>query len=312
MIHQMFREIVRSITFGRKRRSIHRQAIRSKEGTLQDFGSGYLLTDVQQFNTTGPAGDYVVFVVLPAAPPPPEGYPVLYLLDGNACIAGAADALRLQARFYEEARMEPLMIVAVGYPGTAPIDMGRRAYDYLPAHTSRKLGDRFMQGAPWHQPGGADSFLDFLSGTLRTGLAARYPIDINRQILCGSSFGGFFTLYALLTRPRSFSKYAAISPSLWWDDSRLIKDAPAMALSLPRDLETDVFLAVGDDEIPSRPDISEKMRADTQHMAEYLASLDIEGLSVEHRLLAGENHLSAFMTVFSAILRFSTARKANP
>ncbi|MDE1172754.1 MAG: alpha/beta hydrolase-fold protein [Parvibaculaceae bacterium] len=180
---------------------IHHRAIRRKEGMLQDVGNGYLVTDVQQYNTTGPAGGYEIFVVLPAASPPPEGYPVLYLLDGNACIAGAADALRFQAKFHEEARIEPLMIVAVGYPGAAPFDMGRRAYDYLPAHKSRKLGDRFMQGAPWHQPGGADDFLDFLSGPLRTSLAARYPINTGRQILCGASFGGFFTLYALLTRP---------------------------------------------------------------------------------------------------------------
>ncbi|MDE1172753.1 MAG: hypothetical protein PW790_03585 [Parvibaculaceae bacterium] len=85
-----------------------------------------------------------------------------------------------------------------------------------------------------------------------------------------------------------------------------------MARNLPHDLEADVFLAVGDDESPGKPEISEKMSADTQYMAEYLASLDIPGLSVEHRLLAGENHMSAFMAVFSAILRFSTARKTRP
>lgn len=41
---------------------------------------------------------YRVFVHLPLKPPPPEGYPVLYTVDGNAYFASLNDAMRLQTR----------------------------------------------------------------------------------------------------------------------------------------------------------------------------------------------------------------------
>ncbi len=311
MIIRSIWDSFRSATFSRKRLAIHRRAIASKDGILKAVGDGLLLRDIQQYDAHGANGDYTVFVTLPSAPPPrAAGYPVLYLLDGNAWAAGVTEALRFQSRFSRQSEIEPLIIVAVGYPGDAPIDLGRRAFDFLPKHSSGKLSARFMQGAPWHQPGGAGPFLDFLTGPLRNDIAERYPVDLSRQVLCGHSFGGFFTLHALLTRPRAFWRYAALSPSLWWDDECLMRTADEMIAALPPDLSTRLFIAVGGDEAPDRPEVSMFMKTSTRELAAKLKAQAPSGLDVTYRVLEGENHLSVPMVAFSSVLRFIAEQQA--
>ena len=299
-------ESLRTATFGKKRQAIQDKAVRARHGLLEAVGSGLTIPDIQQYRARGPNGNYAIFITLPSAPPPKTGYPVLWLLDGNAWVAGAAETLRLQSRFALQSEIEPILIVAVGYPGEQPFDLGRRAYDYLPPHASGKLSERFMQGAPWHQPGGADAFLAFLTGALREDIAARYPVDGRRHGLCGHSFGGFFALYALLHRPEAFRHYAALSPSLWWDDGRLLKDAQAAIAAMPRDLAVDILIAVGERETPERPKISARMLDDAAAFADRLVRERLAGVSVDYRVLAGENHQSLLTAAFSAVLRFAT------
>ena len=296
-------ESVRVLAFGRRMRAIRKRAARGS-GMLEAENAMLRVDNVARYRMSGESGDYAIFVVLPAAPPPAAGYPVLYLLDGNAWIVSAAEALRFQSRFAVQSAIEPMMIVAVGYPGRKPFDLGRRAFDFLPKHTSCKIASRFMQGAPWHQPGGAASFLDFLTGPLRTALAERYPVDPARQVLCGHSFGGFFALYALLNQPWSFEKYVALSPSLWWDDGSLLKQADALSVTLPHDLGAELLIAVGGDETPDRPHISARMESDACRFAEILAQRGPARMRIVCRILAGENHQSLPIAMFSAVMRF--------
>ena len=52
------------------------------------------------------------------------------------------------------------------------------------------------------------------AGVLRAAAEDGLRVDPSRRTLWGHSFGGLFTLYALLARPGSFARYAAISPSI--------------------------------------------------------------------------------------------------
>lgn len=277
-------------------------------GLLEPIGEGLTLPDVREFAIRGDAGAYRIFVAVPPSPPPAAGWPVLWLLDGNAWIAGAAEALAMQGRYAATSEIDPPLIVAVGYPGADPYDGARRAYDYLPAHSSGRMAARFMQGAPWFQPGGATAFLDFLTGPLRTAIAGRYPVDSTRQVLCGHSFGGLFALRCLLGRPDAFSGYAALSPSLWWDEGRGLREAEERVDALPTDLSVRLFMAVGGREMPDRPEISARMLTDAAAFADLLRERAPPGVAVEHRVLAEENHLSLPTAAFPAMLRFATRR----
>lgn len=301
----------RTVTFGLRRGKMLDRAA-AREGLLEPTGTGLLLPDLQQYAARSATGDYTIFVAMPNAPPPSAGYPVLWLLDGNAWIAGAAEALRWQSTFPIPSEIEPVMIVAVGYPGEKPFDLGRRAYDFLPKHESGKLSERFMQGAPWHQPGGAEAFLDFLTGALRDDIAKRYPLDRSRHILCGHSFGGLFALRTMLNRPMAFRRYAALSPSLWWDDGQLMKQADALIAALPRNLASEIFIAVGERETPDRPAISRRMEEDARDFADRLARLGPPGVKATYRVVEHENHQSLPTATFSTVLRFATAAGTQP
>lgn len=156
--------------------------------------------------------DYRIFVSEPRHAPPPDGYPVLYVLDGNALFPGLA----IQAQALED-RPDPnlrdsVLVVGIGYPGEALYDFKARAEDYTP-----KADDR--QRLPGREPppsGGADDFLAFIEHELKPLIAKRYQVDARRQTLFGHSYGGLFTLYTLFTKPQAFQGYVAASPSIWW------------------------------------------------------------------------------------------------
>src|SRR5699024_9600510 len=66
--------------------------------------------------------DYLIQVAVPAVAPPEQGYPVLYVLDGNAYWPLVRQAQRLFARPTPVAEPAPLLIVGVGYPGVERFD----------------------------------------------------------------------------------------------------------------------------------------------------------------------------------------------
>lgn len=64
---------------------------------------------------------------MPDKAPPAAGYPVLYMLDGNAVMDKLDDAF-LQQLFAGS----PPVIVAIGYQTALPFDTAARAWDYTP------------------------------------------------------------------------------------------------------------------------------------------------------------------------------------
>ncbi len=156
---------------------------------------------------------YRIWVFVPSTPPPPAGYPVLYLLDGNATYPVAATLLQLAEHRTNPGGLVPGIVVGIGYPGDAPIDLRARAEDYTPpAPDLSATGD--LSGNP---QGGADRFLDFIEKELKPRIAASFPIDPARQTIFGHSYGGLLVLHTLFTRPSAFQRYVAASPSIWWN-----------------------------------------------------------------------------------------------
>ncbi len=151
---------------------------------------------------------YQLWIGRPRGPAPKGGYPVFWMLDGNAAI-GALDADML----HRLANGKAPLLVAIGYQTPLRIERTARTYDYTPA----RPGVEVQKDPLTEQPsGGADVFLDLLRERLRPAIAAKAPINLKQQALWGHSYGGLFVLHALLTRPGEFAHYAAASPSLWW------------------------------------------------------------------------------------------------
>lgn len=161
---------------------------------------------------------YRLRVAVPERAAPAAGYPAVWLLDGHAALIDI-DAATLQ-RVAQAA--SPPVIVFVAHDNDLRIDGDARAYDYTPRRPGGEDAQRDPLGT--RRNGGADAFLDLLTGEARRQVAAIAPLDDARQALWGHSYGGVFVLHALFARPDAFAHYGAADPSLWWGEGRMLKE----------------------------------------------------------------------------------------
>jgi len=247
---------------------------------------------------------YRIFVEAPATPPPPGGYPVLYVLDGNAAFPLAVYLARGVARRSQVTGRDAPLVVGIGYAAGEDFDMATRARDYTPPSPTP---DKIIKG----ESGGADRFLDFIDGELKPLIAARYSVNPQRQALFGHSLGGLLVLHGLLSRPQSFSAYLASSPSLWWGGSVLLKGVPDfLQQSSAWSQRPKVQISVGElEDVLDKGKYSQEMLAllsqrrmlpNITDLAARLKARPEWQDRVSFHLLVGENHGSAW---FSALAR---------
>jgi len=163
---------------------------------------------VRCFTLTGPHGQRYRIQVARLGPLPEGGYPVLYLLDGNAAMA------TLTAAREAPPLAGSVLLVAVGYDTDAYFDTDARSLDYTPPLPDGRPA--FDPRVPGRRGGGADAFLDFLAGRLMPRIRADWPVAPSAPGIWGHSYGGLLVLHALFERPGLFGFHAAASPSLWW------------------------------------------------------------------------------------------------
>ncbi len=220
------------------------------------------------------------------------------------------------ARTLQLARELPRMIfVGIGYP---PEDEAQKPSAGAPAHNELMLRARDLtptevadygvdpaSGAARRTAGtgGADAFLDFIERQVKPLINSRFDVDQNDQTLVGDSLGGLFTLHTMLTRPSSFQRFLAGSPSLWWDEEKLFTTEQQYAQT-HTDLPAHLFLSVGALEEGQRPaDAPFRMVTNTHKMAAQLSSRDYSGLRMTTHEFPGETHVSVVAATLSRGLR---------
>jgi predicted alpha/beta superfamily hydrolase len=144
-----------------------------------------------------------------------QGYPVLYLLDGDAHFQSVSGVVQFMSSGINGNCQIPEMIV-VAIPNTD------RTRDLSPTHSS--LGISGNEEAFLKSSGGGDAFLKFLRDELFPQIDSTFH-TIPSRILVGHSFGGLLAVHALLAEPEMFHGYIAIDPSLWWDHEILTRHA---------------------------------------------------------------------------------------
>ncbi|QHT58563.1 alpha/beta hydrolase [Paenibacillus lycopersici] len=248
--------------------------------------------------------EYRIYTYVPPGPPPGQGYPVLYSLDGNASFGSLAEAMRLQAR--PPHGFEPGIVVGIGYDSDEPIVSERRFYDYTEKADPAKLPERPNRAA-WPETGGADGFLAFIEEELKPAMERRFPIDRERQSLFGHSLGGWFALHALAERPEAFSAYIAGSPSIWWNGSAILDRLPHALRRLQESAGLSgmaLYIGMGADEKPS-------MKADAERLHALLQPCRAGGLRLHYRAFEGEGHVSVVHPMISDMLRFTMRREGE-
>jgi hypothetical protein len=186
-----------------------------------------------------------VFIATPAQPPPEAGYPVLYVLDGNAYFSTAAATAALQS--YSPG-MGPVLVVGIGYPVTDRLEIEkRRSWDLTPP-APKDIG-ALMPGMSPADFGGLESFLQVIEKEIKPRVAASVRINAANTAIFGHSFGGLAVLQTLFAHPTAFRSYVAASPSIFWNDRALLKGEAAFVHEITQGKITPrVLITVGGDE----------------------------------------------------------------
>ncbi len=157
-------------------------------------------------------------------------YPVLYLIDGGLDqdflhIAGTSALGALWARSQD--------VIVVGIA-----TMDRRRELTGPTQDAALIKE-------FPTAGGSAAFRAFIRDEVMPMVAKSYRTSGETGVI-GESLAGLFIVETYLNEPDLFDHYAAISPSLWWDDERLAK-ASAALLAKPTAKPHRLYLTIADE-----------------------------------------------------------------
>lgn len=185
---------------------------------------------------------YTIYVRVPLTPPPANGYPVIYVLDGDQYFGMASD-IGLNVGGPDNP-----VIVGIGHgvlddPEVIAAYAGRKRGDNAPltfmdsaqALNTLRFHDLSLPVAPAHRApdwtgltpsnvGGADQFLQVIEREIKPRVYAVANINKSNQAIFGHSIAGLTVLRALFTEPTAFRSFIAASPSIWWDADAVLKD----------------------------------------------------------------------------------------
>lgn len=260
---------------------------------IADSGSAYYHFTQKQFDSRDGKRHYKVWTGVPKKSAPPGGFPVLYMLDGNAAMDKLSEAF-LQKLF----AANPSVLVAVGYQTDLPFDLDSRAYDYTPPGTATQQ----LRG---RAGGGSAAFRQLLEETIAPAVEKGIAINPAQRGLWGHSYGGLFVLESWLTSSFFTTTFSAV-PSLARNDFQLLKTMEAV--SPQQAAGKHLYLMEGDGDRRAQDENSEP--GVLPRVRSTLAHLNQHGVSATYRLFPGLTHGAMFTaSLQAALLQLSQAEK---
>jgi len=197
-------------------------------------------------------------------------YPVIFILDGESRCAHAVPTIA----FMVENKLMPPSII-VGIPN---IDRNR---DFLPGN-----------GENLNVKDSSSNFLNFLTSELFIFLEKRYKTGEYR-ILIGHSFGGVFSLYALINQPDAFDGYIMIDPAFSFLSNNLNSSIARFFKDRP-DFPKSVYISGR-----SGPGMTEM---GIQNVDSIMKTFAPKNFRLKTQEYTGENHTSiAFKTIYDGL-----------
>jgi predicted alpha/beta superfamily hydrolase len=205
--------------------------------------NGLLASEYFDFTSSSVGDTFRIFVARPAFAGPGR-YPLILTTDGNIAFTLVTSIQRTLAL----GEIPPAFVVGVGYPteGGFPQAVQKRNRDYTPTNGGEYARTILGSNA---EPGAA-KFLALLTNELFPALRERHAIDTNEPTFVGTSLGGLFGAWTLLTAPATFSRYVLGSPSLFWNNEEVWL-WEAECARVHSDLRARVFLGAGELETAS-------------------------------------------------------------
>lgn len=205
-------------------------------------------------------------------------FPVLFVLDSQWDFALINSIYGSQ---YYDGFVPEIVIVGITWAGKDVNVDKLRTRDLTPSVQSS-----------FGETGRASDFLKYFRNELIPFIETNYHVTSDRG-LAGSSFGGLFTLYAMLTETDLFNRYFLTSPSLQWDNGLLFKLEEDYSRR-HSDLNLNLYMAIG-----SYEDLTFFNK-----MIEVLESRNYKGFRFNHNVIEGAGHSGAKAEGFTRGMQF--------
>ncbi len=160
-----------------------------------------------------------------------KNFPVLYLIDGGPeqdfpHIAGMLQSIDINWT------LEPVILIGV--------ETVNRRYEVSPPSDD----PRYVK-AMGSEVGGSQELRDFIRKDVMPWVESEYRVTGDRAVM-GESLAGLWIVETLLKEPDLFTKYAAISPSLWWEEMGVAKASKGVFAAFPSG-ERQLYLTMGNE-----------------------------------------------------------------
>ncbi len=200
-------------------------------------------------------------------------YPVLYMFDGHNVFfdSDATYGKSWGVGEYMDAANKQLIIVAVecNHYGHA------RLSEYAP------MDIVFPDPEVGKVPGHGKIYMDWLVGTLKPYIDAKYPTLTDRAhtSIAGSSMGGLMAMYAVCDYNSIFQKAACLSPSFWVSREKVLDIVEKARMSA----DTNIYIDYGSMELPNHGTNSEALISVTRLLL-------TKGVNVALKIIPGGTH----------------------
>jgi uncharacterized protein len=234
-----------------------------------------VLGHVDTLRSTILGEDRILNIYLPEGYSPDSAYPVIYLLDGALQedfihIAGLVQF----SSFSWVNHVKPSILV-----GIANTDR-QRDMTFSAATAFEWPKDLAAWKPRFPTAGGSAKFMDFIEKELQPYITGTYSTN-GHKTLIGQSLAGLQATEILLKRPALFTDYIIMSPSLWWNNELLLKEAPSLLKNLPETPMT-VYIGVGKE--------GKTMESDARNLAKAVKKAGKHNLNLQFEFLPDEDH----------------------
>ena len=175
-----------------------------------DFTIGKAITI--QSAILGESRDLNIYLPLNYSKDSTKMYPVIYLLDGSKDEDFIHISGIVQFGSFSWINMVPESIVV----GIGNVDR-KRDFTYP---SQNKLDQKEFPTS-----GKSEKFISFLEKELQPFINSEFRSTKLKTII-GQSLGGLLATEILFKKPELFDNYVIVSPSLWWDDEKLLDENP--------------------------------------------------------------------------------------
>jgi predicted alpha/beta superfamily hydrolase len=278
-------------------------------------------TDYFELDSSHVGGRFAIWVTRPVDYETSDEarYPAVYVTDGNVAAAMLAPYAELTA-FELITAFQPYMQVTVGYaPDQAAEWLTLRTRDLVPADepAPQSIIDAVAadaETAGWTQEehdeyirsiqsGRAAQFLAFLEDELRPVIEERYRILEGATGLFGYSYGGLFTLYALMRQSPMFRYYGAGSPGVLHPDSQIFHLEQHLADGGTGFGDVTLHMTINELEITGRSHCYRDLGIQFTRLIDKLWLSNHAGLEFSARILPNETHMTGFTQSFLSYIR---------